>query len=82
MFGALGRARGHFGELRVAGRSCEQHGRAAGLQKRLVAVKGTRTVSKKDLLLNDYLPKIEVDPDLRSAGRRTGCSRASAKTLR
>ena len=34
-----------------------------GLAKRLVAVKNTRTVSKRDLLWNNALPKIEVDPE-------------------
>ncbi|MEM9157668.1 MAG: urease subunit alpha [Verrucomicrobiota bacterium] len=34
-----------------------------GLQKRLVAVKNTRNISKKDLLYNDATPKIEVDPE-------------------
>jgi urease subunit alpha len=31
------------------------------LAKRLVAVSGTRTLAKRDLILNDYLPRIEVD---------------------
>ncbi len=31
------------------------------MHKRLVAVSGTRTLSKRDLRLNDYLPHIEVD---------------------
>ncbi len=33
------------------------------LKKRLVAVKGTRNISKKDLVHNDATPKIEVDPE-------------------
>jgi urease subunit alpha len=33
------------------------------LQKRLVAVKDCRTVTKKQMLLNDLTPKIEVDPE-------------------
>jgi urease subunit alpha len=33
------------------------------LQKRLVAVKGTRNISKQDMVRNDLLPKIEVDPE-------------------
>ena len=32
-----------------------------GLKKRLVAVQNTRAIRKKDLILNDYQPKIEVD---------------------
>lgn len=34
-----------------------------GLQKRVVAVKNCRSVKKRDLKLNNYLPKIEVDPE-------------------
>ncbi|WP_024302604.1 urease subunit alpha [Pseudogulbenkiania sp. MAI-1] len=37
-------------------------GEELGLQKRLVAVKGCRNVKKTDLIHNNYLPKIEVDP--------------------
>ena len=33
------------------------------LNKRLVAVKNTRNITKKDLVLNDATPKIEVDPE-------------------
>ena len=34
-----------------------------GLSKRVLAVQGCRTVGKKDMALNDYLPNIEVDPE-------------------
>ena len=37
-------------------------GEALGLKKRLVAVQGCRSVQKTDLIHNDYLPVIEVDP--------------------
>ena len=33
-----------------------------GLNKKVVAVKNTRSVSKNDMLLNDYMPNISVDP--------------------
>ncbi|MBI5780462.1 MAG: urease subunit alpha [Rhodocyclales bacterium] len=36
---------------------------ALGLQKRLVAVKGCRTVTKADMVLNNATPRIEVDPE-------------------
>ena len=36
---------------------------ALKLQKPLIPVKGTRTVSKKDMLHNDYQPRIDVDPE-------------------
>ncbi|HEY7532788.1 MAG TPA: urease subunit alpha, partial [Nitrospiraceae bacterium] len=34
-----------------------------GLERRIVAVKDCRSVKKRDLKLNDALPKIEVDPE-------------------
>ena len=34
-----------------------------GLRKRISAVRGTRTIGKRDLVFNDALPKIEVDPE-------------------
>lgn len=36
---------------------------ALDLQKRLVAVKGCRTVTKADMVLNNATPRIEVDPE-------------------
>jgi urease subunit alpha len=49
------------------------------LGKRLVAVKGTRTVTKKDLVWNDATPRIEVDPEtytVRADGRVLTCEPA------
>ena len=37
-------------------------GQRLGLRKSLSAVKGCRSVSKRDMLLNNYLPKMEIDP--------------------
>lgn len=34
-----------------------------GLKKRVEAVKGCRTVSKRDMKYNDYMPKMKVDPE-------------------
>ena len=34
-----------------------------GLRKKIVPVKNCRKISKKDLILNDKTPKIEVDPE-------------------
>jgi urease subunit alpha len=36
---------------------------ALGLRKPLVAVARCRTVGKKDMVHNDYAPRIEVDPE-------------------
>ena len=55
---------------------------ALNLGKRLSAVKNTRNVTKRDLLWNDTLPKIEVDPEtytVKADGRILACE--PAKTL-
>ncbi|HYN55440.1 MAG TPA: urease subunit alpha [Methylotenera sp.] len=36
---------------------------ALGLQKPLVGISGTRHVKKKDMIHNNWMPKIEVDPE-------------------
>jgi urease alpha subunit len=40
-----------------------QNVKGLGLQKHLEAVKNNRTIGKKDMKLNDALPKIKVDPE-------------------
>ena len=54
------------------------------LQKRLVAVSNTRKISKRDLVWNDALPKIEVDPEtytVKADGRELRCEPASVLPL-
>jgi urease subunit alpha len=80
MFGAMGRACGSTGIVFVS-RAAEQLGvrRALGLGKRVVAVKGARGVRKRDLVHNDYLPHVEVDPEtyqVRADGRLLTCEPA------
>ncbi len=64
MFGAFGRAlcSTSFTFLSQAGLDREIP-KKLGLQKRIAAVKQCRSVKKRDLKLNDALPKIEVDPE-------------------
>ena len=55
-----------------------------GLQKRLVAVQGTRKIGKADLRLNSYQPKIEVDPqtyEVRADGELLICAPAEILPL-
>lgn len=50
------------------------------LQKSVVAVSGTRTLSKRDLKLNDALPHMEVDPEtyeVRADGELLTCEPAT-----
>ncbi|WP_426490337.1 urease subunit alpha [Hymenobacter sp. 102] len=63
MFGAFGGAVGPIALAFVSGASVEHVRASYGLKKQVVAVQGCRTVQKKDMALNDYLPNIEVDPE-------------------
>jgi urease subunit alpha len=64
MFGAMGRAT-HATSIAFVSRRSLAEGTVAGLGlgKRLVAVHSTRALGKRDMLLNDALPAIEVDPE-------------------
>jgi urease subunit alpha len=64
MFGALGRAVGATSVAFVS-RAALEDGAVLhyGLAKRLVAVHGCRQLGKKDMKLNDALPRMEVDPE-------------------
>ncbi|WP_207432819.1 urease subunit alpha [Sabulibacter ruber] len=63
MFGSFGKAIGQTSMVFVSQASVEYVQQHYGLQKQVVAVKGCRSVTKKDMALNDYLPNIEVDPE-------------------
>ena len=64
MFGAYGGAVGMNSLLFVSAASLE-HGALDELRlaKQLSAVRGCRTVTKADMVHNDWLPEIEVDPE-------------------
>jgi urease subunit alpha len=58
--------------------------KSLGLGKRLVAVRNTRNVTKKDLVWNDATPKIEVDPEtytVKADGRILTCEPAKVLPL-
>jgi len=64
MFGAFGRATGATSLAFVSRRAiAEGHLHELGLHKRLSAVKACRGIGKRDMILNDALPKMEVDPE-------------------
>jgi urease subunit alpha len=55
-----------------------------GLQKPAVAVSGTRQVGKRDMKLNDALPRIEVDPEtyeVKADGELLTCEPATVLPL-
>jgi urease subunit alpha len=85
MFGALGGAR-HATSVTFVSRAGLEAGVGAhlGLKKRLEAVRGTRTVRKSDMVLNDALPVMEVDPqtyEVRADGLLLTCEPASVLPL-
>ena len=54
---------------------------ALNLKKPLIAVSGTRTLRKKDMVLNDYQPHIDVDPEtyiVRADGELLTCEPAQS----
>jgi urease subunit alpha len=57
---------------------------ALGLRKGVGLVRGTRTIGKKDLIHNDYVPKMEVDPqtyEVRADGVLLTCDPADVLPL-
>lgn len=55
-------------------------GKKLGLQKNLLAVKNTRSIRKRDMALNNYQPRIDVDPQnyqVRADGELLICEPAS-----
>ena len=55
-----------------------------GLNKMLAAVKNTRNIQKKDMLLNNYQPKVEVDSqtyEVRADGKLLTCEPAEVLPL-
>ena len=64
MFGAMGRATGATSIAFVSQRALSEGTvRPLGLGKQIVAVRDCRKLTKRDMKLNDALPKIAVDPE-------------------
>jgi urease subunit alpha len=85
MFGALGGARSAT-SVSFVSRAAIEGGIGARLQlrKRLVSVLGTRRLGKTDMVLNDYLPLMEVDPqtyEVRADGQLLTCEPATVLPL-
>jgi len=80
-FAAHGRARQSTSVTFVSQASLDGNAFAhLALGKRLVAVRNTRSISKRDLLWNNSMPKIEVDPEtytVKADGIELRCEPAS-----
>ncbi len=85
MFGAFGRALQASNVTFVSQAALDAGiGAALDLRKPLVGVAGTRSISKKDMVLNDRTPTIEVDPEtyeVRADGERMTCEPAAELAL-
>jgi urease subunit alpha len=85
MFGAVGRALPASAVAFVSKAALDAGiDRDLGLIKPLVAVAGTRTIGKKDMILNDATPVIEVDPEtyeVRADGELLTCEPARELAL-
>lgn len=80
MFGAFGRSVEHSAVTFVSeAAQAAGIGETLGLAKQTVAVKGTRNIGKADLILNDAMPEIEVNPEtyeVRADGELLTCEPA------
>jgi urease subunit alpha len=83
MFGAYGLAPKHTAFHFVSKAGLEGDN-LRGLERPLFAVKGCRTIQKKDLKLNDAMPRIDVNPDtyeVRADGQLLVCDPAEVLPL-
>ena len=81
MFGSYGRVL-HATSLTFMSHTAMNNelGDQLGLKKRLSAVQGCRSVKKGDMVLNGYLPKMEIDPQtyrVRADGQLLTCDPAT-----
>ncbi len=80
MFGAFGRAVENSAVTFVSGAAhAADIGKTLGLAKKTRAVSNTRNIGKKDLILNDATPRIEVNPEtyeVRADGELLTCQPA------
>ncbi len=85
MFGSFGRATAASSIAFVSRAALEADiGTRLGLARPLSAVRGTRSIRKRDLVHNDYQPRIEVDPqtyEVRADGQLLTCEPASVLPL-
>jgi len=63
MFGAFGQARHSLAATFVSRTALEGTRLPSSLRRTLLAVRNTRTIGKRNMILNDALPSIDVDPE-------------------
>ena len=64
MFGAIGKAN-YSTSVTFTSKNAIRNGikKKLGLKKKLLPVKNCRNISKKDMVYNNLIPKIEIDPE-------------------
>jgi urease subunit alpha len=63
MFGALGQARNSLGATFVSGAALNRKKLPTSLRRALLAVSNTRKIGKRNMILNDSMPAIDIDPE-------------------
>ena len=85
MFGALGKAVGPTSLAFISERAFhEGHIRRLGLTKQFSVVRGCRDIGKRNMKLNDALPRMEIDPEtyeVRADGVVLTCAPATTLPL-
>ena len=85
MFGALGKAAAATSVTFVSQAALDNNvGEALGLDRTLVACKNTRNISKADMVHNDWMPDVTVDPqtyEVRADGELLTCEPATELPL-
>ena len=85
MFGAQGLAAAKTSVTFVSKAAMDKDiGKELGLSRNLVACKNTRNIGKKDMVLNDWMPDITVDPqtyEVRADGEMLSCEPATTLPL-
>lgn len=85
MFGAYGKANDATSVLFVSQAAKDNDlGNSLGITRPMIAVKGCRTVTKKDLIHNTLMPNLEVDPEtyeVRADGVLLTCEPATSLPL-
>ncbi len=85
MFGSFGQAPAKTSVTFVSGAALEKDiGGQLGLNRRLVACSNTRNIGKKDMVHNDWMPVITVDPqtyEVRADGELLTCEPADVLPL-
>ena len=85
MFGSFGLAAAQTSVTFVSAAALNADvGKKLGLHRRLLACRNTRKITKRDMLLNDWMPQITVDPqtyEVRANGELLTCEPAAELPL-